>query len=247
MAQPELVASLKKVIRQHAKFFTVKITDSETNMISRNTCDFIATRLAETRQKGIGASAPPYVIEEWSDISVKRRSIFGAPVEDRKGYTSAVSHVGGHNGRKLYGRRFPQDDDGLKHDSSMFVTDAVWKIATDQCAEINMTARNWLTNRWIVVNAIAEPLFKTSVAELREHCLRKTKKDQLVMLVGPDNSPCGLKWRAAHKPGDHEIRMTEMSQILSLFGTGPVGVTLTKGFWVFQNRFFSYVVEWKKK
>jgi len=258
---PDHTIAAKKIVKQiAADYRLVDTTDGQINVIAQSTVAYVMQQLGNLKKTMIGAVVPPYVITQWSEISVKRRSIYGKPSATSKGYVSAMLLADSDLiDLTLFCRSFPPDTTGSTHTSHMFVSEAVWKIDVSLSNTPKMPHQKERKMIGMFVGATDTKIKKqlldggvaseyiTTVAEIRERCLRKSKKDQMRAIILPEmKSPCGLTYSFKSDAKGNSFGMAELSQIVSLFGEGDLSVFVSRRRIVFSNRYFTYLIEWKK-
>ena len=255
---PDLIVSAKRLVKDTAAHYKLKISEGQADTVARNVSTFATKQLSELRASFLGRSYPPYVINQWSEISVKRRSIFGKPSSTKgKGYDLALTRIRGDLiDLEIYGRMFPPDNTGSPHRSYLFVTAEVWKMDPEKMATLPHQINRKMVNLYLaatrplsrqpLIDAGKASEYESSSADLRERCLRKSKKDQQSGMILADlKSPCGLTY-SLRPVKDKRFGMVELSQILSFFGDGQIKVFVSQKQIVFSNHYFTYIIEWSK-
>lgn len=223
--------SLADIIRQTAEKFHVTLPDSAFTTITQLTQSFIKQQLANYRSVE-DKQGPPYVITSMASLSGKRRAMFYKRLGEKvAGLTVAVLPV--MPGWFGVVRDYPM------HCSYMYIAKEVWQLSAAEVTEKNRAQFMLLTEnfRW---RKLDEADVVLDVREI-DAFIRKSKRDQSSMyleFVGGDRL-----FEKHKKDSRRHIRMDEMSDVVSLFGSGKVGVYSSPDELAFFSPYAQYSIE----
>lgn len=226
---------IEAAVRSTAKEFNVKLPEPVLKQIDFLTRSFIKQQLANFKSVDTG-NGPPYVVTDISELSSKRRHMFSRRIGPKvSGMQVALSLV--KKGWYGLSRDYPL------HWSFLYVSDQLWKAATaDDAPSKGMAAA--LIEHFPEDLKLEDATTALDVREIAAY-LRKSKQDQSKFYLEFSHglTDDGADFIEHRKDSRYHIGMEEMSDIVSLFGSGQVGILGDRDQLLFFTPYIKYLIE----